>query len=148
MSRISDYFSKDAIACNVQCDSWRDAVREAGLLLVKTGIVENCYIDKMIKYVEQFGPYIVILPGFALAHARPEDGGLKTGLSLITLKTPVSFGHEDNDPVSIVVALASNGHGTHLECLGDIVQIIDNAEYRDIILSAKDVSEVYKILSK
>ncbi len=148
MSKISDYFTEDAIACNIKCGSWKEAIREAGRLLVKTGVAEENFIDKMIEYVEQFGPYIVILPGFALAHARPEDGVIKTGISLITLETPVNFGNEDNDPVSIVVALACRERGTHLECLGDIVRIIDSMDNRDTILSAKHASEIYKILCK
>lgn len=36
----------------------------------------------MIESVEEYGPYIVIGPHLALAHARPEDGSLKLGLSL------------------------------------------------------------------
>lgn len=148
MTNISKYLSLEAIACKVQCSDWKNAVRSAGKLLVDNAIVDKIFIDKMIEYVEKYGPYIVILPGFALAHARPEDGALKTGLSLITLETPVIFGHEDNDPVSIVIALASNEKGTHLECLGDIVQIISQEDKKACILNASTPEEIYQIITE
>ena len=53
----------------------------------------------MINAVEELGPYIVIIPHIAIAHARPSDNVLKNGISLITLKEPVEFGNKDNDPV-------------------------------------------------
>ncbi len=146
MSNIANFLSKDAIACNLACPDWKSAVREAGRLLVKEEIVEEAFIGKMIGYVEEFGPYIVILPGFALAHARPEDGALKTGISLITLTPPVHFGHEDNDPVSIVVALASSEKGEHLECLGDVVGLISQKEKAEKILAAITPEEIYRLL--
>lgn len=146
MSNITQYLSKDAIACNLSCPDWKSAVKEAGRLLVKEQIAEEGFVDKMIDYVERFGPYIVILPGFALAHARPEDGALKTGMSLITLALPVCFGHEDNDPVSIVVALASNEKGRHLECLGDVVSLISQKEKAANILAATSSEEIYRLL--
>ena len=35
-------------------------------------------MEKMIQSVKELGPYIVIMPGFALAHAAPcEDVGKK-----------------------------------------------------------------------
>ena len=36
------------------------------------------YADAMIRVIEEFGPYVVIAPGLALAHARPGDDVLRT----------------------------------------------------------------------
>jgi PTS system ascorbate-specific IIA component len=144
---VTEYLSKKTIACNVRCDDWQSAIAAAGRILFDNGIVEGRFVEKMIGYVEQFGPYIVLLPGFALAHARPEDGAVKTGLSLITLKHPVPFGHQDHDPVRIVVALASHEKGIHLECLGDIVQVVNDGACRERILAATEPEGIVAVFS-
>ena len=43
--------------------------------------------------VDEHGPYIVIAPGLALAHARPGPEVLADGLAVVTLAEPVPFGH-------------------------------------------------------
>ena len=69
----------------------------------------------MIETVEKMGPYIVIAPGLALAHSRPSEAVLKTGLSWVRLSTPVKFGNKANDPVSLVIGLAGHDEnaGSH-----------------------------------
>jgi len=47
----------------------------AGAFLVDTDAVFPSYVDAMVRAVEELGPYMVVAPGIALAHARPEDGG-------------------------------------------------------------------------
>jgi len=46
----------------------------AGAFLVDTDAVFPSYVDAMVRAVEELGPYMVVAPGIALAHARPEDG--------------------------------------------------------------------------
>ncbi len=43
--------------------------------------------------------HIVIAPGIALPHARPEDGVIDSTVAVVRLAEPVNFGNEDNDPV-------------------------------------------------
>ena len=83
--------SSKTIALNVDAKDWKEAVRVSGGLLVKNGLVEPRYVDAMIEMVNTIGPYIVISPGVAMPHARPEDGVLEPCMSLITLKTPDQF---------------------------------------------------------
>ena len=78
---------------------WEEAVRKAGAVLVEEGSIRPAYVEKMIQSVKELGPYIVIMPGFALAHAAPCEDVVKSDMALITLDTPVEFG-SPNDPVS------------------------------------------------
>ena len=73
--------------------------------------------------VERFGPYFVIAPGLAMPHGRPEEGVKKNGFALVTLKTPLTFNHEDNDPVDILITLAAVDARTHQE--DGIMQIVN-----------------------
>ena len=97
----------DAVAFDAIAADWRAALRLAGAGLVRSGAVSDLYTERMIAVVENFGPYIVVAPRIALGHARPDRDVNADGLSLVTLAEPVPFGHPHNDPVEIVIGLAS-----------------------------------------
>ncbi|HEY9089420.1 MAG TPA: PTS sugar transporter subunit IIA, partial [Anaerolineaceae bacterium] len=81
---LSDLLTRQRIALNQTAADWRAAVRAAGDLLVQTGGVEPRYVDAMLRAAEELGPYIVLAPGLALPHARPQDGALQACLALVT----------------------------------------------------------------
>ena len=95
-----------AIVLHAHAADWRAAVRLAGDALVDSGCTTAEYTEAMLRLVETHGPYIVIAPGLALAHARPGPEVRHDGLSVVTLAEPVEFGHAHNDPVSVVIGLA------------------------------------------
>lgn len=48
---------------------WRDAIRKSCIPLKKTGCATADYEERIIQCVEEFGPYIVIVPGLAIPHS-------------------------------------------------------------------------------
>lgn len=149
---IHSILTEDTVEVNVEASDWEEAVRTAGNLLYKNGYVEACYVDSMVDIVKTVGPYIVLLKGVALAHARPSQGAKKIGLSLITLKTPVNFGNADNDPVSLVFALSAVDNSSHLELLGELSQIFGDEEGMEELAKASTKQElldrIHKIVKK
>lgn len=107
---------------------WQEAVILAGELLEINGYVEKRYIQATIDAVRDLGPYIVLAPGIAIPHARPENGALKTGISLVTLATPVCFGSEENDPVDIVIGLSSSDGTSHIGLFKRVCNFLGNDE--------------------
>lgn len=124
----SDILPTEAIRFNVAADDWRAAVRAAGDALVAAGTTTDAYTDQMIEAIDKLGPYIVVAPGFALAHARPSEAVLNTGLSWVSLAEAVEFGSELNDPVTLVVGLAAQDHESHLAVMSKLAQILTNPE--------------------
>lgn len=106
-----------AARVGVTAGDWRDAVRAACRPLVEQGALEPRYADRCIAIVEDQGPYIVVTPGVALAHARPADGVVRLALCAVSLATPVSFGHPTNDPVDVVFAFGSPDTDAHIGLL-------------------------------
>ena len=94
------------------------------------------------------GTYIVIAPGIAMPHARPECGAKKIGISLMTLKEPVVFGHKVNDPVKIVIGLCAVDHQTHLTALSELVEILNDKEKIELILKAGSPKEIMDVVKK
>lgn len=125
---------------------WQDAIRLAGDGLVAAGVTTGDYTDQMIAAVEEHGPYIVIAPGIALAHARPSEAVLKGGLSWVSLKDPVNFGHAKNDPVTLVIGLAATDHTAHIEVLKALAGVLANKELRGRLEAAGTETEVRELL--
>lgn len=130
------------ISVDVHALDWRDAITKAGDLLD----AGPEYTEAMIASVEDKGPYIVIAPGFALAHARPMEAVRSTSLSFVRLAEPVEFGHKHNDPVSIVVGLAATDDSSHREALAALAKVLaDPAKRRT--LDTGDVDAIRAILT-
>ncbi len=143
---LKDLLRRDAIKLRVKAENWEEAIRKSGEMLLKLDYIEEKYIDAMIQTVHKLGPYIVIAPGIALAHARPEEGVIKTSFSLITLEDPVQFGNKDNDPVNLVVTIAALDHNSHIKAISELIDIIGNKEKYKIITSSNDLNEVFELL--
>ena len=114
---IDGFLPDGAFLLDVPATDWKDAIRLAGKGLVAAGFTTDAYTDQMIETVEKMGPYIVIAPGLALAHSRPSEAVLKTGLSWVRLSTPVKFGNKANDPVSLVIGLAGHDENEHMSAI-------------------------------
>ncbi|MBF4608696.1 PTS sugar transporter subunit IIA [Curtobacterium sp. VKM Ac-1393] len=135
-----------AVLLGAAAPTWRDAMRLAGGALVASGATTDEYTDAMIGMVEEHGPYIVISPGLAFAHARPGGAVLHDGLAVVTLESPVAFGHPHNDPVRVVLGLAVAGVGTHLESIGEIANLFNDQTVTGRIADATTADEVRTIM--
>ncbi|MFC7405817.1 PTS sugar transporter subunit IIA [Georgenia alba] len=104
---------------DVDAPDWRAAVRAGAELLVELGTADEAYVAACVRSVEENGPYIVLTPGVALAHAQAPDGTTTEGLAAARLAEPVAFGHPSNDPVDVVLAFSSGGsHMAMIKALG------------------------------
>ncbi|MFW5794882.1 MAG: PTS sugar transporter subunit IIA [Bacillota bacterium] len=132
------------IALKVSASDWIEAIKLAGKLLYKNKYIKKRYIDDMISAVKELGPYIVLAPGIAFAHSRPDSGVIKTGISMITLKKPVKFGNKDNDPVNIVFAIAAKDNSSHVNMLKKLSSFLDSDQNIDFLKNennSKNIAE-------
>lgn len=125
---LKDLLSPEQIRLGVRAPDWRAAVTEAGRLLVASGCVTEAYLDAMIRTVETLGPYVVIAPGIAMPHARPEDGVLRTAMALARLESPVAFGHPSNDPVDLVLPLAAVDPDAHVLAMAQMAERLSDPD--------------------
>lgn len=136
---------EDAIQLNVDVNTAEMAIRRAGELLVKTGQATEAYLQAMISSYHDIGPYIVIAPGIALPHARPEQGVLTQALSMIRLKEPLAFGHPSNDPVQLVCAMGGADQKSHVEMLRQISQTLGSKEKLQVIMKTSHKSKIISL---
>lgn len=143
---LKEVLTEELIQVNYDAADSIDAVTTAGNLLVKKHLAKESYIEGMLENLKVNGTYIVIAPGIAMPHARPETGALDIGFSILTLANPVVFGHPKNDPVQLVVGLCAVDHHTHLKALAELVTILGDEEKLQKILSAKSSAEIMIII--
>jgi ascorbate PTS system EIIA or EIIAB component len=108
----------------VRAADWRTAVRESAAALVDLGVAGAGYPDACVAVVERNGPYIVLAPGLALVHARPEDGGLAVGVTVTRLAAGVAFGHPDNDPVDLLLSFCTPDADAHVGSLAALARAL------------------------
>lgn len=121
---LFDYINEQTVRFDVEVSGWKDAIGYAGSLLEDEGYIEHKYTEDMISLVESLGAYIVVMPGVALAHARPEGHVRKNSIAIITLKEGVNFGHEMNDPVKVVFAIAAVDDDEHLKLFQSVANYL------------------------
>jgi len=136
-----------AIVLGARATDWRDAVRLAGDALVDSGCTTAEYTEAMIRMVDDHGPYIVIAPGLALAHARPGPEVRCDGLSVVTLAEPVEFGHAHNDPVHVVIGLAGVAADGHLEAVAQLANAFNDVATIPALAAATTRDAVRTILA-
>ncbi|GAB6098211.1 hypothetical protein JCM16358_00900 [Halanaerocella petrolearia] len=145
---LLDLLTKKRIEIKVKASDWREVTNEAGNLLLQDNLIEPQYIQAMIDSIIDKGPYVVIAPGIALLHARPEDGVKELGMSLITLNSPVEFGHQTNDPVKVVFALGAVDQKKHIKAISQLVTILMKSNSINDMYQKSSVQELYQYLEK
>lgn len=134
------------IRLKASAKDWEEAMRLSGQLLVDSGYIEEAYIEMTINTVKEMGPYIVIGPGLALSHSRPDDSVKRTGISLLTLDQGVDFGSELG-PVWVVITLAAQDNNSHIDELQAIAGLCSDEINIKKICEAKDVEKVAKMFN-
>jgi PTS system ascorbate-specific IIA component len=135
-----------AIQLGATAFDWRAAVELAGACLSRAGAAEPSYADEMIRMIVEHGPYVVIAPGLALAHARPGPEVLRDGLAVVTLATPVDFGHPHNDPVHVVLGLAVHSPEHHLGMVAELANLFNDSDAVERLAEAESADQVRAIL--
>ncbi|MFH4918252.1 BglG family transcription antiterminator [Staphylococcus cohnii] len=112
-----------------------DAIRQSIETLVDAQIVDCIYADEIIEQLDAFGPYMVISPHIALIHAQPTHVKGTVGFSITHYQKGIYFGHEQYDPVYIIITLATAQPQIHLNALRQLSELVMDDKTRKILLS-------------
>ena len=146
MPPMGSIIAKENMRAGIHAADWKEAIRAAGSVLEEAGSITEEYTQSMIKAVEELGPYIVIMPGFAIAHAAPAPSVKKEDLALITLAEPVSFG-SPNDPVNLILCVACIDRESHVRALQAVAEVLCIDGIMDRLANAGSVEELEQILA-
>ncbi|MGL4382674.1 MAG: PTS sugar transporter subunit IIA [Bacilli bacterium] len=142
---IYEALSNNLAAVNVKVNTWQEAIYVGGQLLIEKGLIKKGYLDDIVSAMNELGPYAVIAPGIALAHARPSSDVLEDCIALITLQEGVNFNHKTNDPVDIVFVFGAKSNNAHLDVIQELAIIISNPNNVEAIKQANSIPELLNI---
>lgn len=141
------FLEESLVRLNSTAATAEEAIQLAGGLLHKAETIDSSYIDAMIGSYQEHGPYFVLAPFIAIPHARPEDGVHEASVSLVQLKEPVEFGHEQNDPVTLVFGLGASSNEEHLSLLQRLTTILNDKENIEVLKEAQSYQTIKQIIS-
>lgn len=136
---------EDRVHFKDEMGSWEDAIKTAAKPLLEEGFIKLEYIDAMIENVNQNGAYMIIVPGFAMPHARPECGAIKTGMSVLHLEQPVVF--PDDQEVKVLLVLAAADANVHLDAMADLAEVLIDDDKMEQLFKAKEVQQIKEVFN-
>ncbi len=125
---------------------WKQAIRLSAQPLLAKETMTEAYIDAIFNSHQELGPYYVLAPGLAMPHARPEQGAIKNGLSLLHIKQGVSFDAEENDPVYVVIMLCALSGDEHINMITALADIFSDDERLSALLKASSIEEIQRVI--
>ncbi|HIW12347.1 MAG TPA: PTS sugar transporter subunit IIA [Candidatus Salinicoccus stercoripullorum] len=143
---LKDVLIEENIQVQNEIDSWEAAIETASRPLLESGKIEYGYVEEMIQNVHELGPYIVISPQIAIAHARPDGTVNAVSLSLLKLGSPVNFSERDHE-ASLIFVLAAVDNEQHLDILRDLAVKLGDQDVVNSLLATTSKKEIYNILS-
>lgn len=123
--------------------SWQEAIAIGAAPLLEEGSITQEYVDAMVENVIENGSYIVVAPDIAIPHARSERGALKTGISIMKLKTPVMFPEEKS--VSLIICLSAQNNDEHMENLATLAEFFMDDDLVSKALNAQDIETIEEV---
>ncbi len=150
MNLKQSLIENNSIKLHQSASNWEEAIKIGTDLLVAAGTIEPRYYDNIVSKIKEMGPYIILAPGLAMPHARPEEGVIKTSFALVTLDTPIYFDGED-EPVDVLLTLAGSDSDQHMQGLMEITQVLDDPDSDtgvdlDKIRRCKTPEDVYAVI--
>jgi PTS system ascorbate-specific IIA component len=144
--KLQEAFGSNSIRVGAIALDREHAIELAGELLVSSGRVTPEYTTEMVDVLGSHGPYFVLAPGIAIAHSKPSDAVISTGLSLLTLAEAIPFGNTANDPVRLVLGMCAIDHNTHIEMLAELSALLGDVRTVNSLLNATDTEQIRALL--
>ncbi|MEB6170225.1 PTS sugar transporter subunit IIA [Staphylococcus pseudoxylosus] len=139
-----EILSADKIQILDEVETWEQAITIAANPLLTQDYFESSYVTAMIDSVKELGPYIVIAPEIAIAHARPNDDVKHIGLSLLKLNQHINFSEEGHF-ASLIFVLSAIDNDGHLAILRSLATKLGNQETVNKLLAAQEINEIVNI---
>jgi len=139
---MNELISKENILIDSQTTTWNEAITRAGELLVNSNTILLEHMSAMIEAVEKFGPYIVLIPNVAIAHAAPSPFVLQNGLSLAIFENDIHFGCI-NDPVRLIFGLAAVDNHSHIDLLRDLSDLLQEKGVIENLIQCRNIHQAY-----
>ncbi len=136
---------KNNIQIVEKIDKWEDAIHLAASPLLQKKFIEPRYLNQIISNINAYGTYMILTPGVIMPHARPEDGALRTAMSLLRVDDGVMFPN-NNEPVYLFFVLAATDGDSHLDAIVALATLLESEENIAMIKKAPNTDAIHKLV--
>lgn len=144
---MAEIIREEHIVLKNHVTDWEESIQLASEPLLRDGYFSQNYVDAMINSVKEMGPYIVIAPEIAIAHARPDENVQQVGLSLLKLENHINFS-EDGHYASLIFVLSAIDNEAHLEILRNLATILSDKEKVNAVIDATNAKQIINIFKE
>ncbi|MEC3883219.1 BglG family transcription antiterminator [Halobacillus sp. HZG1] len=145
---LNELLTEQTIQLKDKVQNWEEAIKVASQPLIDQQVIRLDYVQAMIDNVNELGPYIVIAPGIAIPHARPEAGVEQLGMSLLRLKDSVYFSDKEKHRAQLVIVLAAIDNETHLKALAQLTELLSDEKHVERLISAEETEQVIDLINQ
>ena len=140
-----EILKKSAIAVSQELSSKEEATKLAGSLLIKSGNIQEEYIDSMLEKLEKEGFATYIGNGVAIPHGMEESKKYinETGISIIQSHEGVEW---NGEIAYIIVGIAAKDD-EHIDVLSKLADLIEDPEDAKKIWQLDSADKIYELFN-
>ena len=130
--------------------SWKEMLYSISEPLLEDKCIEKSFIENIFQMTEKYGAYFVITDQIAVAHAKPEAGACKLGLTLGICREGVTIKEYTN--VQLLFLLSTPDNKEQLSIIKNILEFSDNPKAVKDVANAEEEEDAlyifYKLFNK
>ncbi|WP_432664444.1 PTS sugar transporter subunit IIA [Wukongibacter baidiensis] len=143
--KMAQILKKEFVQIIDSVKDWKRGVELSALPLLQKGYITSEYIEALTINIEIYPSYAYIAKGVVLAHARPEFGCNKLGVSILKVNHPIEF---LDDNINYIITLAPVDSTSHFKIIQEIIVICHAVEFLQEMRSVTSTSVLHdKILT-
>lgn len=140
---MSEIIRLENIEMNVPSEDREAAIRRVGEMLVRSGYVEEEYIEGMLARDNSFSTYMGNMIALPHGENKYKENILSTGIAVVTYPDGIEW---QGQTVKMVIGIAANAD-EHLEILGRIVDRMEEPEDVLNLVEGGDKQAVFDMLA-
>lgn len=130
---------------------WKEAIAESCQLLLDKEIINQHYVDEIIRCVEEHGPYIVIVPQVAMPHSSEKSEGVfGTAISFTKMKRPVAFESTDEEEKDAILffTLAAKNAEEHMQNIQNLSEMLMTDGLIDSLVATNSIEDYQTVMKQ
>ncbi|WP_180370228.1 BglG family transcription antiterminator [Oenococcus oeni] len=141
---LSAYLSPQFIRLIDKKTYWQEALCTATEPLIHSGIVNQDYLDTIVKNTASRNNYSFLGSRIAIPHTTSDHGILQDGFGFTVFKQAVKFPTGQN--INIIVPIAIYNTKEHLRAIEQLTSIASDDKLISTIISASDTESIYRFI--
>lgn len=138
---LFEHFSDKKIIFSNETSNYKQAIYKACKPLIDDKSITNEYYIEILKLISDYGPYMFLGNKIAVVHASSKNVN-KNDMSILISRQKISI---ENKSANIIICFATLNDHYHKILLNSILNILDNEEIIEEIITKNNIDELKNI---